>query len=328
MFGMRRRDFVTLLGGAAAAWSFAARGQPTSKVYRIGRFSAGGPVPHLRDAFVDAFQALGWVEGKNVIYEDRFAENQLDRLPDLAAELVRLNVDVITAGGTLAPLAAKRATSTIPIVMTSAGDPLGSGLVTSLARPGANVTGLSLMAPELGGKRLELLKEILPGLNRVAIIWNAANPYSALVFKETQRAAQVLNIQVHSLEVRHPGELGDALEAATRQHASALITVEDPLTLNHRQQIADFAAKNRLLAIYGLREFADAGGFLTYGAHIADLMRRSAGYVDKILKGAKPADLPVEQPTKFELVINLKTAKTLGLEVPPTLLARADEVIE
>jgi putative tryptophan/tyrosine transport system substrate-binding protein len=325
---LKRREFITLIGGAAAALPIAAQAQQPGKVYRIGRISAGERLPHLRDAFVDSLRALGWIEGKNVVYEDRYAENRLDRLPELAAELVRLKVDVITAAGTLAPLAAKRATSTIPIVMTSAGDPLGSGLVASLARPGGNVTGLSLMAPDLGGKRLELLKEILPGLSRVAVVWNAANPYSALVFKETEHAAQALRIQVQSLEVRSPGDLDGALEAATRQQASALITVEDPLTLDHRQRIADFAAKNRLPAIYGLREFVDAGGFIAYGAHIADLMRRSAGYVDKILKGAKPADLPVEQPTKFELIINLKTAKALGLTVPPTLLTRADEVIE
>jgi ABC-type uncharacterized transport system substrate-binding protein len=325
---LKRREFITLIGGAAAALPIAAQAQQPGKVYRIGRISAGEPLPHLRDAFVDSLRALGWIEGKNVVYEDRYAENRLDRLPELAAELVGLKVDVITAAGTLAPLAAKRATATIPIVMTSAGDPLGSGLVASLARPGGNVTGLSLMAPDLGGKRLELLKEILPGLSRVAVVWNAANPYSALVFKETEHAAQALRIQVQSLEVRSPGDLDGALQAATRQHASALITVEDPLTLNHRQRIADFAAKNRLPAIYGLREFVDAGGFMAYGAHIADLMRRSAGYVDKILKGAKPADLPVEQPTKFELIINLKTAKALGLTVPPTLLTRADEVIE
>jgi putative ABC transport system substrate-binding protein len=246
----------------------------------------------------------------------------------LAAELVRLNLDVIVAAGTLAPLAAKRATATIPIVMTSGGDPLGSGLVASLARPGGNVTGLSLMAPDLAGKRLELLKEVAPGLSRVAVLWNAANPYSALVFKETERAAETLKIKVQSLELRSPDDLDGALEAAMRQNVSGLITVEDPLTISCRQQVAEFATKNRLPAIYGLREFVDAGGLIAYGAHIADLYRRAAGYVDKILKGAKPADLPIEQPIKFELVINLRTAKALGLEIPPMLLARADDVIE
>jgi putative ABC transport system substrate-binding protein len=242
--------------------------------------------------------------------------------------LVRLNVDIIMAAGTLGPLAAKRATSTIPVVMATAGDPVGSGLVTSLARPGGNVTGLSLMAPDLGGKRLELLKEVLPQVSRVGILWNAANPYSALVFNETESAAQMLGIQLQSIEVRSSDDFDSALTAATQHRAGALITVEDPLTVGHRKRIVDFAASNRLPAIYGLKEFVDAGGLISYGANLADLQRRAAGYVDKILKGAKPADLPVEQPTKFELVINLKTAEALGLTVPPSLLAIADEVIE
>ena len=325
-----RRELLAALGGAAAAWPLAARAQQPGKVYRIGYITAGAAnsAPHLLSAFHDALEALGWMEGKNVVYEDRYAENRLDRLSEVAAELVRLKVDVIVTGGTLAPLAAKQATATIPIVMTAAGDPLGSGLVASLARPGGNVTGLSLMAPDLAGKRLELLEEVLPGLSRVAVLWNAANPYPALVFKETQHAAQTLRIEVQSLEVRSPDDLDSALDAAIRQRANALITVEDPLTVVHRQQIADFAAKNRLPSIHGFREFVDAGGLLSYGTNLADLYRRSAGYVDKIIRGAKPADLPVEQPTKFELVINLKTAKAVGITVPPTLLARADEVIE
>jgi putative tryptophan/tyrosine transport system substrate-binding protein len=329
---MKRRDFITLLGGAAVAWPLTASGQQVSKVSRIGYFSAGaGPekiVPKAWLALTEGLRELGWIEGKNVLIERRYAENQLDRLPALAAELVRLDVGVIVTAGTLAPLAAKRATSTIPIVMTSAGDPLGTGLVASLARPGGNVTGLSLMAPDLGGKRLELLKELLPGISHVAILWNAANPYSALVFRETQSAAPTLRIEVQSLEVKGPGDFDGALNTAMRKRVDALITVEDPLTVNYRKQIADFAAVNRLPAIYGLREFAETGGLMVYGANLADLFRRSAAYVDKILKGAKPADLPVEQPTKFEFVINLKTAKALGLQIPPMLLARADEVIE
>jgi len=325
---MKRREFIALLGGAAA-WPVAAHAQQAGKVYRIGFITAGiVPPPPTESAFHDGLRALGWIEGKNVIYEDRYAENRLDRLPELAAELVRLNVDVIVTAGTLAPLAAKRATATIPIVMIAAGDPLGSGLIASLARPGGNVTGLSLMAPELAGKRLELLREILPGLSRVAVLWNAANPYSAIVFKETERAAQPLKIEVQSLEVRSPDDLDSALEDAIRQNASALMTVEDPFTTDRRHHIAEFAAKNKVPAIYGLREFADAGGLIAYGANLADLFRRAAGFVDKILKGAKPSDLPVEQPTKFELVINLKTAKALGIEIQPTLFARADEVIE
>jgi putative tryptophan/tyrosine transport system substrate-binding protein len=241
---------------------------------------------------------------------------------------VHLKVDVIVAGGTLAPLAAKRATSTIPIVMANAGDPLGSGLVSSLAYPGGNVTGLSLMAPDLGGKRLELLKELLPGLSRAAVLWNAANPYAANVFRETERAARKLAIDIQSLEVRGPDDFDTAFEAARAQHPEGLITIEDPLTIDNRKQIVDFAARNRLPAIHGVREFVEAGGLIAYGANLVDLARRAATYVDKILRGAKPADLPVQQPTKFEMVINLKTAKALGLELPPTLLARADEVIE
>jgi putative tryptophan/tyrosine transport system substrate-binding protein len=249
-------------------------------------------------------------------------------VPELAAELVRLNVDVIVAAGTLAPLAAKHATASIPIVMTSAGDPLGTGLVNSLGRPGGNVTGLSLMSPDPGGKRLELIEQIVPDIARVAIIWNADNPYPALVFRQTENAARHLKIKVQSLEVRTPDDVNSALKAAVQEKANALITVEDPLTQNYRKQIADFAAKNRLPTMSGLREYVDAGGLLSYGPALADLYRRAAGYVDKILKGAKPSELPVEQPTEFELIINLKTAKALGLTIPPEMLAIAGAVIE
>jgi putative tryptophan/tyrosine transport system substrate-binding protein len=325
---VKRREFVTLLGGAAA-WPLAARAQQGGKRYTIGLFSAGmRPTAPWWIAFIDALRELGWVEGKNVVFEGRYADNRLERLPVLAEELVRLNVDLIVGLGTLAPLAAKRATSTIPIVMTAAGDPLGSGLVASLAQPGGNVTGMSLMAPDLGGKRLALLKELLPQFARVAVLWNAANPYSAILFKETQAAGRTLGIEVQSLEVRKPEDLDDAFEAARQQHPDALVSVEDPFTGSYRKRIADFAIAARLPSLHGLREDADAGGLMSYGANLAELARRAAGYVDKILKGAKPADLPVQQPTRFELVLNLKTAKALGLEIPPTLLARADEVIE
>jgi putative tryptophan/tyrosine transport system substrate-binding protein len=237
-------------------------------------------------------------------------------------------VDVIMTAGTLAPLAAKRATSTIPIVMMAAGDPLASGLVASLAQPGGNVTGMSLMAPDLGGKRLQLLKELLPEVSRVAVLWNAANPYSALVFKETAGAARTLGVELQSLEIREPPDIDAALEAAMGQHADALITVEDPLTIDLRKKVAEFAADHRLPAVSGLRVFADSGFLMTYGADLGDLLRRSVVFVDKILKGAKPSELPVEQPTKFELVINLKTARSLGLTIPSLPLTRADEVIE
>jgi putative tryptophan/tyrosine transport system substrate-binding protein len=324
----KRREFITLLGGAAVAWRVVAHAQPSRK-YTLGYFSAGPATPpELWAVILEALREVGLDEGKNVTFERKYADNRLDRLPDLAADLVRLNVDVIVAAGTLAPLAAKRATSTIPIVMMNAGDPLGSGLVTSLARPGGNVTGMSLMAADLGGKRLELLKEVLPRASHVGILWNAANPYSALVFKETESAAQILQTQLQSIELRGPDDFDIALPAAKQQCMDALIIVEDPLTFSHRRRLADFAAHNRLPAIYGLREFVDAGGLMAYGTNQADLYRRGVSYIAKILKGVKPADLPVQQPTKFELVINLKTAKALGIEVPPTLLARADEVIE
>ena len=271
---------------------------------------------------------LGWIEGKNVTFERRYAENRLERLPELAAELVQLNVDVIVAMGTLGPLAAKRATSIIPIVMPAAGDPLGSGLIASLARPGGNVTGMSLMVPDLGGKRLELLKELLPRLARVAVLWNAANPYAAIVFKETQAAGRTLAIEVQSLEVQSPDDFDGAFAAARSQPPDALIAVEDPLTFTYQKRIADFAVHNQLPSLHGMKEFVAAGGLMSYGANIADLFRRAAAYVDKIFKGAKPADLPVQQPTKFDFVINLTTAKALGLTIPESFLLRADEVIE
>ena len=325
---MTRREFITLLGGAAVAWPLAARTQQSGKIHAIGLLSPASRSPSVVPALFDALAELGWIEGKNLVVERRYAENRLERLPELAAELVRLNVEVIVANGTLGPLAAKRATSTIPIVMTAAGDPLGSGLVASLARPGGNVTGISLMAPDLGGKRLELLKELLPRLARVAVLWNAANPYAAIVFKETQAAGRTLGIEVQSLEVRGPDDFDGAFDTARKQRPDALITVEDPLTFSHQKRIADFATGQQLPSLYGFREFVVAGGLMSYGANVADLFRRAASYVDKILKGAKPADLPVQQPTTFELVINVKTARALGLEIPPTLLARADEVIE
>jgi ABC-type uncharacterized transport system substrate-binding protein len=326
---MRRRDFIKLLGGAAA-WPLAARAQQVGKRYMVGMLSAGGEDVQaaLNSAFIDGLREWGWVEGKNVVFENRNAENRPERLPELVADLVRLKVDVIAAAGTLAPLAAKQATTAIPIVMTTAGDPLGSGLVASLARPGGNVTGMSLMAPDLGAKRLELLKELLPRLSRVAVLWNAANPYSALVFKETQTGGRTLGIAVQSLDVRGPDDFDRTFEAARRLRPDALITVEDPLTASYRKRIADFAAGQQLPSVHGIRGFVAAGGLMSYGASLPDLSRRAAYFVDKIFKGAKPADLPVQQPTKFELVINLTTAKALGLTIPPMLLARADEVIE
>jgi putative tryptophan/tyrosine transport system substrate-binding protein len=325
-----RRELIAALGGAAI-WPFSARAQEGGRKYTIGIFSAGNEQavnPAFNAAFFGALRELGWVEGKNVAVEYRYAENRPERLPELAADLVQRKVDVIAAAGTLAPLAAKRATTTIPIVMTAAGDPLGSGLVASLARPGGNVTGVSLMAPDLGAKRLELLREVLPRLSRVAVLWNADNPYSLLVFKQTEAGGRTLEVEVRSLEVRGPDDFDSAFEAARALHPDALITVEDPLTATHKTPIAEFTDRQQLPSLHGIREFVAAGGLMSYGANLADLFRRSAYYVDKILRGAKPADLPVQQPTKFEMVINLKTAKALGLELPASILARADELIE
>jgi len=327
---INRRTFLCGLTLGTLSAPLAAKAQQPGKVARIGVLSFGSATPgsHIDEAFRQQLRELGYVEGQNIVIEYRWAEGRAERLPDLAAELVRLKVDVIVAGGTPPPLAAKHATRTIPIVMAAAGDPVGSGLVASLARPGGNVTGLSTFTPELAGKRLQLLKEVVPGVSRVAVLWNAANPYAVLNMRETEAAAQTLGVQVQSLEVRGPDDFENALPAAIRGRAGALIVVDDPLTFAYRMRIADFAARNRLPAMYGFREFAEAGGLTAFGANLADLYRRAATYVDKILKGAKPSDLPVEQPTKFELVINMKTAKALGLTIPQSLLLRADQVIE
>jgi putative ABC transport system substrate-binding protein len=322
---------IALLALGIIPSPLAAEAQQTGKVARIGVLEHGGS-PTSKSGPIDAFRQglrdLGYVEGQNIVIEYRYAEGKAERLPDLAAELLRLKVDVIVAGGTLAPLAAKHATPTIPIVMAAAGDPVGTGLVPSLAKPGGNLTGLSNLSADLTAKRLQLLKEILPGLSRVAVLWNAANPIAALLLRETEAAARTLGLQVQSLEVRGPDDFENALPAAVSGGAGALFVVDDPLVFIARLRIAAFAARNRLpmTAIY--RQFAEAGGLMTFGANLADLYRRAAIYVDKILKGAKPADLPVEQPTKFELIINLKTAKALGLTIPQSLLIRADQLIE
>jgi putative ABC transport system substrate-binding protein len=322
-----RRRFIGSVARGVLAVPLAAVAQQPPEMRRIGSLSAGSAIPALRAVLTESLANFGWIEGTNIVVERRYAENRLEHLPELAAELVRLKPDVIVAGGTLAPLALKRATATIPIVLLNAGSPVQSGLVTSLARPGGNITGLTLYAPELAGKRLQLLKEIFPVVSRVAVVWNAANPDPAVIFKETKKAALTLGIEILSVEVRGPADVVSALESVTRQRPDALITIDDPLTIDQRNYIVEFASRNRLPAVYGLRQFADAGGLIAYGANLADLQRRAAGYVDKILRGAKPGDLPIQQPTKFELVINLTTAKALGLTIPQTLLLRADEAI-
>jgi putative ABC transport system substrate-binding protein len=324
---VERRAFVAGTLGLLAA-PLAAKAQLAGKVYRIGILPPGPIAPrmHLWKAFQDELRQLGYVEGQNITFVIRSPEEAGKPLAELAAELVSLRVDVIVTAGP-GTLAAKNATSTLPVVFTNHSDPVSVGVVASLARPGGNVTGVSLMAPELGGKRLQLLKEVVPRASRVAILWNPANPVLALLVRETEAAARTLGVPLQHLEIRAPEDIDHAFEAATRGLVSALTVVEDPLVLSQRARVVALAAESRLPAIYGFREVAEAGGLMSYAANLSDSYRRAATYVDKILKGAKPADLPVEQPTKFELVINLKTAKALGLTIPPSVLARADEVI-
>ena len=308
-----------------------AAAQQPGKVPRIGYFSAGSPssAPHLLEAFRKGLRELGWVEGQNIVVDYRFAEGRFDRLPDLASELVRLKVDIIVAVPTPAAAAAKNATETIPIVMINVGDPVGLGLIASLARPGGNVTGSSYsVGLEIIGKQLELLKETVPKVRRVAILWNPANPSHPLVVRELNVAARSLGVQLQFLEARGPNEFEGAFAAMAKERMGALLVVPDSVSFLHRTRLADLAARSHLPAAYGLRGHVDAGGLMSYGPDSADLFRRAATYVDKILKGAKPADLPVEQPTKFELVVNLKTAKALGLTIPQSVLVRADEVIQ
>ena len=268
------------------------------------------------------------MEGQNIAIESRWAEGKYDRYSALAADLVRLKVDVIVTVGGRASQVAQQATRTIPIVMSVVIDPLGSGLVASLARPGGNVTGLTMMASDLIGKQLEVLKEVVPKVSRVALLWNPANPGSAPQLREAEAAARVLGVRLQTLEARAPQEIDSAFAAMTRERAGALVVLADAILLNQRRQIAELAAERRLPAVYGASEHAEAGGLMVYSANLLDLERRAATYVHKILKGAKPADLPVEQPTKFELVINMRAAKALGLTIPPSVLGRADQIIE
>ena len=307
------------------ALGITAEAQQPTKIPWIGYLAGSGSGPS--PVFMQGLRDLGYVEGKNIAFVFRTTEGKNERYSDLAVELVRLNVDIIVAGGNTGIRAAKKATSTIPIVMTSIGDPVGLGLVASLARPGGNITGLSQMSPDLTGKRLELLKEILPKVKRVAFIWDPGNPGMKLRFKEAQVAAPTLGIVLQSIEVRNPNELTAGFAAATKEHSEALM-VPIPMA-RYEKQIADFAQKERLPWTCDTTESAEqAGCLMAYGPSYPDLHRRAATYVDKILKGAKPADLPVQQPTKFEFIINLKAAKQIGLTIPPNVLARADKVIK
>jgi len=338
---------MTTLGGSAVAGvvatlslvvalsslvaPLAAVAQPTGKVYRMGVLTGGSataPSPPL-EAFRQGLREFGWVEGQNIVVEYRFAEGRLDRLPALAAELVRLKVDVIAAGPTPPAVAAKNATATIPIVMMGAAEPVELGLIASLARPGGNVTGLSWSVNlELIGKELELLKETVPKVRRVAILWNPANPAHAIAVGHLKDAARSLGLQLQLLEARGPNDFDGAFAAMAKQRVDALLVVADTIFLVHRARLADLEAKYRLPSMHGLLQNVEAGGLMSYGPNTVATWRRAAFFVDRILKGIKPADLPVEQPTQYELVINVKTARALRLTIPPSLVLRADQVIE
>ena len=330
---MKRRAFLSVMAGGLLAAPLAAEAQQVTKAPRIGFLAFNlATKTHLPEAFRQGLRDLGYVEGRNVVFEYRDAEGKAERLPALAAELVALKVDVIVAGGRPQVLAAKQATRTLPIVFTGVGGPVSMGLVTSLARPGGNVTGLTLTTgPELVGKWLELLKQAVTGVSRVAVLWQPG-AFDERTEKDILKAAEVatraLGVRPQFVEARGPDDFDRAFSEMTRARAGALTVLPTAMFFNERRRLVDLAAKNRLPAVYASREFVDAGGLMSYGANFADLHRRAATYVDKILKGAKPGDLPVEQPTKFELVINLKTAKALGLTIPQSVLARADEVIQ
>jgi ABC-type uncharacterized transport system substrate-binding protein len=321
---MKRREFISLIGGAAAAWPLAAHSQQPGRLPTVGFLGQSTPLGEGERAvaFAQRLRELGWIEGRTVVIEYRWAEGQSERLAEIAAEFVRLKVDVIVTGGTPAVVAVKQATSAIPVVFATAGDPVGVGLVASLARP-----GLSVLTVDLAGKRIDLLREALPSFRRLAIMGNVGNPAVVLELGQMQAAARELGLQVDTLEIRRPQDIAVALEAV-KGRAEALYVCQDLLTLGNRLRINTLALGSRLPVMHASREHIEAAGLMSYGPNFLDSFRRAGEYVDKILRGAKPANLPVEQPTKFDLVINLITAKTLGLEIPQTLLARADEVIE
>ena len=327
MMIMRAALAAALVLGLLAAPLAARAQQPPAKTARIGLLFFV-PTPLLDEAFRQGLRELGYIEGQNIAIEYRSAEGKSERLPGLAAELVRLKVDVIVAASPPATEAAKRATSTIPIVFAVSGDPVAEGLVTSLARPGGNITGLATISPELVGKQLEMLKGVAPKVTRVAVLQNPSTGLQPVALRQAEDAARALGVQLQILEARTPSEIDAAFAAMSSQRAGGVLVLRDAMFRAQRAQIVALAAKSRLPAVYGFREQAEAGGLMAYGASVPQLFRRAATYVDKILKGAKPANLPVEQPTKFELVINLKTAKALGLTIPPSLLGQADQVIQ
>jgi len=329
---MDRRTFLGTLASGLLTAPLAGDAQQAAKVPRIGFLTGNlAASPHVVEAFRQGLRDLGYVEGRNVVIEYRDAQGKFERLPARAAELVALKVDVIVAGGTPQALAAKQATKTVPIVFAAAGDPVTSGLVTSLARPGGNVTGFTGLGPELVGKGLERLKQAVPGVNRVAVLWQPGGQGEGTekdILKEADVAARALGVRLQFVEARGPEDFDRAFSDMTTGRAGALTVLVSPMFFGERRRLVDLAAKTRLPTVFPWREYVDAGGLMAYGADLADLFRRAATYVDRILKGAKPGDLPIEQPTKYELIINLKTAKALGLTIPPSLLQRADQVIE
>ena len=328
MIWIQRREFITLVGGAAA-WPLAARAQQEGKLPTIGLLGSGTAAAQSQwtTAFVQRLRELGWTEGRNLAIEYRWAEGRTERLAEIADEFVRFKVDVILTHNTLPVLAAKQATSVIPIVFATAGDPVGTGIVASLSRPGGNVTGLSSQQPDTAGKRVELLRGLIPGLRRLAVLADVDNPFTAMEIGEVQRAALTVGLEVARFEIRRAEDVALAFDAL-QGRAEALYVTPNPIMFVNRVRINTFALAARLPTMYLVREYVEAGGLMSYGPNWPGMWRRAAELVDKILRGAKPAGLPVEQPTKFDLVINLTTAKAIGLEVPPTLLARADEVIE
>ena len=327
---MKRREFITLIGGAAAVWPLPAGAQQPGKLPTIGYLGAGTPVSESQRvaAFKERLHQLGWIEGRTIAIESRWVEGRSDRASEIAGELTRLKVDIIVTSGTPQVIALKQATSVIPIVFAAAADPLGTGLVAGLARPGGNVTGLSVQNTDLAGKHLELLRDLIPGLRRLAIMANVGNSASVLEMREVQAAARTIGLEVTILEIRRAEDIAPAFEEL-KARADALYVCVDTILFSHRIRVNTLALSARLPTMLSVsREYVEAGGLMSYGPNFVDLFRRAGDYVDKILHGAKPGNIPVEQPTKFDLVINLTTAKALGLEVPPSLLARADEVIE
>jgi putative tryptophan/tyrosine transport system substrate-binding protein len=327
---MQRREFITLLSGIVAAWPLAARAQQPAKIPRIGFLgnSTATMEANLIGPLRDGLRELGYEEGRNVIIEFRWADGKYDQFPALVAELLAAKVDVIITAGTPATLAIKKATSTVPLVFIAVGDPVGTGVVPNLGRPGGNITGLSSIAPDLEGKRLELLREVVPKLSHVAFFLNPANAFHTASMRQARVAAQSLGIKLQPMEVNKSEQLDGAFASIVKEKPDALLILADRVFLHNRKRMMEFAIQQRLPSVNAYRELVEAGGLISYGPSYEDMHRRAAVYVDKILKGTKPADLPIEQPTKFTLLINLKTAKTLGLTVPPTLVARADELIE